>query len=55
MAKKPYENWLEITKVDFEIGKEYEVLQQYATLEAIEGDTTVMRNRWGSRFEVDKK
>lgn len=53
MPKKLKSWWRTPKPVKLVIGKEYEVLQQFATLEAIEGDTAVMRNRWDSRFEVN--
>lgn len=41
-------------EVKLVIGKEYEVLQQFATLEAIEGDEVLMCNRFDSFFRVNK-
>ena len=44
---------LKVKKPKLKIGKEYWVLQQFATLEAIVGSTAVCRNRWDQQFEVD--
>ena len=40
-------------KIKLVVGREYEVHQKYATLEAIEGSSVVMRDRWENRFECD--
>jgi hypothetical protein len=39
-------------KVKLKVGKEYWVLQQFAKLEKIVGDTAVCRNRWDQQFEI---
>ena len=36
-----------------EVGKEYWVLQQFATIEKIVGNIAICRNRWDQQFEVD--
>lgn len=36
------------------IGREYDVHQKYAVLEAVEGSTAVMRDRYHNRFECEK-
>lgn len=40
-------------KFKVEVGKEYWVLQQFAKVERIVGDTACCRNRWDQYFEVE--